>query len=171
MARANRSSRVMGRLPGHPVPATAGAHGSLTIAGLVSRPRVLEEADFAALEHRGVAVDFSCEECWTVSQLGWRGVSLSTLAEMVQPLAGASWVRVCADAYEVNLELALHPDALLCDELNGEPLPRDHGAPWRLLVPGDKCFTSVKWVDRLEFTSRPGEPAGERVARARMRQA
>ncbi len=168
MARTNRSPGVKDGLPAHPVPADIGHHDALTIDGLVGRPSVLKQVDFSALEHRAVAVDFSCEEGWTVPELRWRGVSLATLAELVQPLAGAAWVRVCAGTYEVSLERALHPDALLCDELNGEPLPKDHGAPWRLLVPGDKCFTSVKWVDRLEFTSQPGEPVAERIARARL---
>ena len=170
MARAHRSYRVTEKLPRHPVPTAAGGHGSLAIDGMVSRPLVLDLSEFAALEHRVVAADFSCEEGWTVPELHWRGVTLSTLAELVQPLADARWVRVCAGAYEVTLDVALRPDALLCDELNGDRLTREHGARWRLLVPGDKCFTSVKWVDRLEFTSQPGEPVGERIARARLQQ-
>ena len=155
MARPHRSHRVTGNLPVHTVPAGARSHGSLTIDGLVSHRLVLDQSGFAVLAHRVVAVDFSCDEGWTVPQLHWRGVALSTLVELVQPLADARWIRVCAGAYEVSLDVALHPDALLCDELNGVPLTRDHGAPRRLLVPGDKCFTSVKWVDHLEFTSRP----------------
>lgn len=169
MARAHRSYRVTEKLPVHPVPAAAGGHVTLKIDGLVSHPLVLDQSGFAALAHRVVAVDFSCEEGWTVPQLRWRGVSLSTLAELAQPLEGARWLRVCAGAYEVTLDATPLPNALLCDELNGDPLTRDNGAPWRLLVPGDKCSTSVKWVDRLEFTCQPGEPLGERIARARLR--
>lgn len=166
----NRPNRLTGKLPVHTVPAAAGGHGSLVIDGLVSHPTVLDQSEFAALAHGVVAVDFSCEEGWTVPQLRWRGVTLSTLAELVQPLASARWVRVCAGAYEVTLDVAMQPDALLCDELNGDLLTTDHGAPWRLLVPGDRCVTSVKWVDRLEFTSQPGEPVAERIARARLQQ-
>lgn len=170
MARPNRSHRVTGELPAHAVPAAAGCHESLTIDGLVSHRTVLDQSEFAALAHRVVAVDFSCEEGWTVPQLRWRGVTLSTLAELVQPLVSARWVRVGAGAYEVTLDVAMQPDELLCDALNGVPLTTDHGAPWRLLAPGDKCFTSVKWVDHLEFTSQPGEPVAERIARARLQQ-
>jgi len=78
-------------------------------------------------------------------------------------------LRVGAGAYEVTLALDSLDGALLCDALDGKPLSPEHGAPWRLLVPCDKCFTSVKWVDRLEVTSGRGEPLGERVARSRLR--
>lgn len=168
MARPNRPHRLMGKLPVHALPVTVGTHGSLAIGGLVSHPLALDQSEFAALSHRVVADDFSCEEGWTVPQLRWRGVTLSTLAELVQPLAGARWVRVGAGEFEVSLDFALHRDAVLCDELNGDRLTREHGGPWRLLVPGGKCFTSVKWVDRVEFTSQPGEPVAEWIARERL---
>jgi DMSO/TMAO reductase YedYZ molybdopterin-dependent catalytic subunit len=58
--------------------------------------------------------------------------------------------------------------ALLCDELNGQPLTAASGAPWRLVVPGGACFTSVKWVSHLELTAEAGEASGERIARARL---
>jgi len=58
---------------------------------------------------------------------------------------------------------------LRIDGLVEEPLvlgPRI--CPWRLVVPGDACFTSVKWVDRIELAAEPGEGSGERIARARL---
>jgi sulfite oxidase len=58
--------------------------------------------------------------------------------------------------------------ALLCDGLDDQPLPLEHGAPWRLVIPGGVCFTSVKWVERLELTAEPGPNDGQRIARARL---
>jgi DMSO/TMAO reductase YedYZ molybdopterin-dependent catalytic subunit len=52
--------------------------------------------------------------------------------------------------------------------MNGRPLPAAQRAPWRLLIPGGACFTSVKWVDRLEITAAPGKSPGERIARSRL---
>lgn len=40
-------------------------------------------------------------------------------------------------------------DVLLAFEMNGEPLPADHGAPVRVVVPGVAGCRSVKWVSRL----------------------
>jgi DMSO/TMAO reductase YedYZ molybdopterin-dependent catalytic subunit len=45
---------------------------------------------------------------------------------------------------------ALHEDTLLALELNGAPLPADHGAPVRLVVPAWYGMASVKWVARIE---------------------
>jgi DMSO/TMAO reductase YedYZ molybdopterin-dependent catalytic subunit len=40
-------------------------------------------------------------------------------------------------------------DCLLAYEMNGQPLPADHGAPLRLIVPGWYGTNSVKWLTRL----------------------
>ena len=45
---------------------------------------------------------------------------------------------------------ALSPDVLLADTMNGEPLPREHGGPLRLIVPGFYGVSQVKWVERIE---------------------
>ncbi len=50
--------------------------------------------------------------------------------------------------YERSLPLAkaMHPDTLLAYEMNGEPLPLNHGFPLRLLVSGWYGMNSVKWL-------------------------
>src|SRR5487761_1646175 len=156
-------------LPVHPVPAKTRMPTVLRLQGLISGQQVLKETDFAALPHVEIWAAFGCGEGWTVPGLRWRGVALRTLIAIAQPLPEASYLRVGAGAYEVTLALDSLDGALLCDALDGKPLSREHGAPWRLLVPGDKCFTSVKWVDRLKVPLAPGEPLGERVARSRLR--
>ena len=45
---------------------------------------------------------------------------------------------------------ALAPEVLLADTMNGEPLPREHGGPLRLIVPGFYGVSQVKWVERIE---------------------
>lgn len=44
--------------------------------------------------------------------------------------------------------MALNPRGaiLLATHMNGEPLPPDHGAPLRALVPGAPAVRSVKWL-------------------------
>jgi DMSO/TMAO reductase YedYZ molybdopterin-dependent catalytic subunit len=80
-------------------------------------------------------------------------VRLADVVALAGPLPAARYVRVHAGEYIVSVPLDGAGAALLCDELNGRPLPPAHGAPWRLLVPGGACFTSVKWVDRLELAA------------------
>ncbi|TAM89458.1 hypothetical protein EPN42_07490 [bacterium] len=158
-------------LPVHPYhgPWSQGDEARLRIDGLVQRAIELRAADLVALPRTERAEPFACEEGWTVPDVRWRGMLLSAVIELAGSLPSARYVRVHSGEFVVPVSLSDAPSAMICDEMNGEPLTREHGAPWRLFVPGDACFTSVKWVERLEVTAEPGERAGERIARARLR--
>jgi hypothetical protein len=49
---------------------------------------------------------------------------------------------------------ALH-DVLLAFEMNGRPLPPDHGFPVRLVVPSWVGISSIKWVGQIEVSATP----------------
>jgi hypothetical protein len=51
----------------------------------------------------------------------------------------------------IPLEKAMSDDVILAYELNGEPLPDDHGYPLRLVVPGIYGMKHVKWINRVEL--------------------
>ena len=53
-------------------------------------------------------------------------------------------------ARSMSVEDALSPDNLLCYEMNGAPLPREHGSPLRLIAPGWYGVANVKWLTRIE---------------------
>jgi DMSO/TMAO reductase YedYZ molybdopterin-dependent catalytic subunit len=75
---------------------------------------------------------------------------------------------------------ALHGDVLIAYEMNGHPLPLDHGFPVRAIVPGHYGMASVKWLTHIEAVRVPflghwqttdyaywaRRPDGERVRRA-----
>ena len=63
---------------------------------------------------------------------------------------GASWV--------FDFDELEQSGAFLATELNGAPLPADHGAPVRLVVPGWYGCTCIKWVNELRFVGED-EPA------------
>lgn len=50
---------------------------------------------------------------------------------------------------------ALRDEVLLAYEMNGEPLPPQHGFPLRLVVPGWYGMTNVKWLRRIELVDAP----------------
>jgi DMSO/TMAO reductase YedYZ molybdopterin-dependent catalytic subunit len=83
---------------------------------------------------------------------GAAGVLVSGLdetASSVSSLAGASWVFSSADVSKTGAFLAVR--------MNGEPLPPDHGAPLRLVVPGWYGCTWIKWVNDIRKVG-PLEP-------------
>jgi DMSO/TMAO reductase YedYZ molybdopterin-dependent catalytic subunit len=53
-------------------------------------------------------------------------------------------------ARSMSIEEAMNPANILCYEMNGEPLPADHGAPMRLIAPGWYGVANVKWLRRIE---------------------
>jgi DMSO/TMAO reductase YedYZ molybdopterin-dependent catalytic subunit len=58
-------------------------------------------------------------------------------------------------ARSMSLAEALNPDNLLCYEMNGVPLPREHGFPVRLIAPGWYGVANVKWLTRIEVLDHP----------------
>jgi DMSO/TMAO reductase YedYZ molybdopterin-dependent catalytic subunit len=53
------------------------------------------------------------------------------------------------------VEEAMRPDVLLAWSMNGAPLPPQHGAPLRLVVPGWYGMAQVKWLTRIEVLEEP----------------
>jgi DMSO/TMAO reductase YedYZ molybdopterin-dependent catalytic subunit len=55
--------------------------------------------------------------------------------------------------YYVGLDMAsaMHPQTLLCDAMNGEPLTRGHGSPLRLYLAVKYGYKSLKRIGRIRF--------------------
>mmetsp|Transcript_16212 Transcript_16212/g.43676 ORF Transcript_16212/g.43676 Transcript_16212/m.43676 type:complete len:678 (+) Transcript_16212:69-2102(+) len=64
----------------------------------------------------------------------------------------------------IPIEKALSPfgDVLLAYEMNGEPLPAEHGSPVRLIAPGVVGVRNVKWVDRVRTSREEAEGPWQR---------
>lgn len=55
----------------------------------------------------------------------------------------------------IPLSKAMADDTLLALEMNGEPLPPDHGFPARVIVSGWAGIASIKWVGRIQVSEEP----------------
>lgn len=54
-------------------------------------------------------------------------------------------------ARSMTVAEAMAPGNLLCYEMNGRPLPIEHGFPVRLIAPGWYGVANVKWLSRIEL--------------------
>jgi len=85
-----------------------------------------------------------------ISTAQWKGVALRDILALTGgPKPSAAWVAVLsADEFTTSLpiEAAMDPATLVVYEMNGEVLPREHGYPARLLVPGRYGMKNPKWV-------------------------
>ena len=96
--------------------------------------------------------------CDLISTARWKGVRVAdvlALAGGAKPNA-VSLATFGADEYTTSLPIhvALDPDTLLAYEMNGQVLPREHGYPLRMLVPGRYGMKNAKWVVALRVLPR-----------------
>jgi DMSO/TMAO reductase YedYZ molybdopterin-dependent catalytic subunit len=142
-------------------PAIARDAWKLTVDGACETPYELSWKDFLALEQVHDTSDFHCVTTWSLMDVDWVGVRFGDLAALAMPSAGASHVLCHAyDGYTTNLPLseALKPDVLLVHQVNGAPLPVEHGGPVRMITPQLYAWKGAKWISRVEFLEgdRPG---------------
>ena len=120
------------------------------IDGMVAETREWKAAEFRALPFETVPCDIHCVTKWSKLGTSFRGVSLDVLLEDVEPL-GAYAMAYSYGGYTTNLAIEDITDgkAWVVTEHEGEPLPREHGGPARMLVPHLYFWKSAKWVAGL----------------------
>jgi DMSO/TMAO reductase YedYZ molybdopterin-dependent catalytic subunit len=133
----------------------------LQIAGRVENPLTLTWDDFLALPQTDDVSDFHCVTTWSRFDNRWRGVRMRDLAELVVPAEDARFVLFTGYdlqpgtdiPYTTNLPLAraTEDDVLLVHEWEGQPLPREHGGPVRVITPKLYAWKGTKWVRRIDF--------------------
>lgn len=133
----------------------------LEVAGLVENPVTLTWDDLLALPQVDDVSDFHCVTTWSRFDNHWRGVRFRTIAELVVPKDEARFV-LCTGydhmpgtdiPYTTNLPLAraVEDDVLLVHTWEGQPLPREHGGPVRMITPKLYAWKGTKWIRRIDF--------------------
>ncbi|HYY81763.1 MAG TPA: sulfite oxidase [Actinomycetes bacterium] len=165
------------------IPAVDPGSYRLEVGGHVRRPLALSLEELRARPAVTQAVTLECagngrarlqprpvSQPWLNEAVGtaeWTGTPLRPLLEEAGILPGAVEVLFGgADRgvqgevehdYERSLPVAeaLREEVLLAWEVNGQPLPPQHGFPLRLLVPGWYGMASVKWLRRIAVVTEP----------------
>jgi DMSO/TMAO reductase YedYZ molybdopterin-dependent catalytic subunit len=162
-------------------PQLLGASRLLEVTGLVARPQTFTLDGLEALSIPAGTHLIECSGNTDAAGFGlmsaarWEGVPITSLLDRVEPLpsarrvlivgeddqttpsrtsvAGASWIFAREDLDKAKAFLALR--------MNGEALPRDHGSPLRLVVPGWYGCACIKWVNRIELVADESEATSQ----------
>lgn len=138
-----------------PVPAFDPAEYRLVIDGMVEAPVTLSYEELRALPPVRQVSDFHCVDGWGVDDVQWDGVRLQTILDRVKPTSTARYVTFhsLGGVYRDSLSMQqVHlPDVLVAYDMDGEPLPREHGLPLRLIMPRMFGYKGPKWLTRIEF--------------------
>ena len=132
----------------------------LRIDGLVERPLELSYEELLALPKAVQVSTFHCVTGWIVNNVRWGGVRFHDLLAAAKPLPRAEALHFVSaekpyDDYLERRQVRLR-DVMLAYELDGKPLPREHGAPARVVIPEMYGYKNVKWVERIELVAKPG---------------
>jgi len=127
---------------------------TLTVSGEVKNAGQYTLAQIQALPKVVQNTRHICVEGWDVIG-NFGGVRLSDFLQLIGADTTARFVYVeCADDYYESLDMptAMHPQTLLCFEMYGQPLTREHGAPVRLQIPTKIGYKQAKYLTDLKVT-------------------
>ena len=144
------------------------------VGGLVEKPITIDADDLIRrmeLEER--LYRFRCVEAWAMA-VPWTGFPFRKFIDFCRPMAKARFVRMVSFSdpgapgwfggrrvfpyYEaLSLAEASHDLTLLATGIYGHPLPNQHGAPLRLIVPWKYGLKGIKSIVAFQFTKeQPG---------------
>lgn len=113
--------------------------------------------ELKALPKTEIVFDFKCVEGW--DQIShWGGVKFADFIEhyKLQGEAGLQYVGMETPdkQYYIGLDMpsAMHPQTMLAYEVNDKPLPPEHGAPLRLIIPVKYGIKNLKRIGSITFS-------------------
>ena len=155
---------------------------SVDVEGMIKKPGRFALEDLLKLSPMEDRIyRLRCVEGWSMV-IPWVGYSLSELIRKVEPLGSAKFVefvtladpktmpfvgsRILDWPYVEGLRLdeAMHPLTLLSFGMYGEVLPKQSGAPVRLVVPWKYGFKSGKSLVKIRFTDKMPATAWNKAA-------
>src|SRR5579859_7445338 len=127
----------------------------LEIGGLVDKPVSLTYDQLRALPRVEQISTFHCVTGWTVQNVHWGGVRMRDVLAAAKPHASAHALEFVSMEvpyidYLTVKQASLH-DVMLAYEMDGKPLPREHGAPVRLIIPEMYGYKNVKWLQQINL--------------------
>lgn len=145
----------------------------IEVTGLCNKPKTFDLDDMLKmfpLEER--LYRFRCVEAWSMA-VPWIGFPLSNLVKAVEPKAEAKYIKFITVSrpkempgmqrlpwykwpyYEgLRMDEAMNPLTMMVTGLYGKPIPKQNGAPIRLIVPWKYGYKSGKSIAKIEFVAK-----------------
>ena len=127
----------------------------LQIGGLVEEPMSLDYASLRQLPRVEQVSNFHCVTGWSVENVRWAGVRIHDVLAATRPLASAHALEFVSMEQPyvdyLTVQQASLQDVMLAYEMDGKPLPREHGAPVRLVIPEMYGYKNVKWLQGINL--------------------
>lgn len=155
----------------------------IEIGGLIDKPMKLSVDDLVStmpMEER--VYRFRCVEAWSMT-VPWTGFPLSKLIEKVNPKSEAKFIKFTTffrpeqapgfatyDNYPwpytegLRMDEAMNPLTLVTTGMYGKPLPKQNGAPIRIVVPWKYGYKSIKSIVKIEFVATQPKTLWETLA-------
>lgn len=146
---------------------------TVEITGLVAKPLRFDSEDLIRrmpLEER--LYRHRCVEAWSMA-VPWTGFPMKALVELAQPLSTAKFVRLLSfnkpeqapgiksqswyswPYYEgLRMDEAINELTMLVTGIYGHALPKQNGAPLRLVTPWKYGYKSIKSITKIEFVDK-----------------
>jgi DMSO/TMAO reductase YedYZ molybdopterin-dependent catalytic subunit len=131
----------------------------LQVKGLVEQPLLLSLVELRAMPLKRQITQHCCIQGWSTFA-EWTGVPLAEILERCRALPEARYLifhshqvdeQGCEYYGSLDIAEAKHPQTILAYEMNGAPIPINHGAPLRLRVETKLGFKMVKWLKSIEL--------------------
>jgi DMSO/TMAO reductase YedYZ molybdopterin-dependent catalytic subunit len=150
---------------------------TLSVEGIAGAdgPVTVTMAELKKMPRTEMTTEICCIEGWS-SIVSWAGVRFSDFMKKHPPATKSGedpniaknptdlmdyvYLETPDAGYYVGLDMpsALHPNTILCYEMNGEPLPLEHGAPLRLVIPVKYGIKNIKRIGTIRYTNaRPAD--------------
>jgi DMSO/TMAO reductase YedYZ molybdopterin-dependent catalytic subunit len=146
-------------ISGH-MPSFDPATWRLKIGGLVEQPVSLTYDQLRALPRVEQVSNFHCVTGWSVKNVHWAGVRIADALAAAKPQSSAHALEFVSMEQPyidyLTLRQASLRDVLLAYEMDGQPLPREHGAPVRLVIPEMYGYKNVKWLAGINLVPQAG---------------
>ncbi len=147
---------------------------SVEISGEVEKPAVYHLEDILSQQSlQEYIYRFRCVEAWSMV-VPWIGFPLMNLLKIAKPLSSAQFVQFTS-IYDpktmpnqrdnamlewpyvegLRIDEAMHPLTILAAGMYGERMPKQNGAPLRLVVPWKYGFKSIKAIVKIELVKKP----------------